>query len=152
MKQGPPRLAPLGLPFLCACLLCICAGIFTSPEPAGAETVSFTDGCYQCVSSSTVDPLFHCTNAGQLETGYLTCAQHTQGSGLGSYTWCVTSGEQCLNIVVIGGGGSGGGAGSGGSGCSYQPGGFCPAACQSCSGGGGGGGLVTGTEPEEEAQ
>ncbi len=52
-----------------------------------------------------------------------------------SAPWWQPEFEHCTGSTPCGAAGGGSGGGAGGDGCGYQPGGFCPASCMSCSGG-----------------
>jgi hypothetical protein len=76
---------------------------------------------------------FSCHPVTQNEVGSTIC--QLEYSPFGGTT-CTESGNFCSGITVGGGDGSGSGGGDGGT-CQTS-GGFCPAACFSCTGGGGG--------------
>lgn len=102
-------------------------------RPVAADWVTYW-GCLECNYRTNITfARDFCGQVGHEETGATQCTEFHDGL----QTHCFTGGDACFNVTVTGGGGGGGGTGGGGGSCVYQPGGYCPAECPSCSGSGG---------------
>ncbi len=103
------------------------------------------EDCYECNTSvGGLGSLAECCSGARCEAlandDLCTQAKNDIQDCSTSSSWLQPQFEYCVGSAPCsaGGGGGGTGGGSGGGSCAYQPGGFCPASCSSCSGSPGG--------------